>query len=96
MLLFLFFTTTNALRVAPLRQKPKTVNTKITGGTFSGNNADFGGFLYNKGGGIVSCTGGLVEGNHAVDGGGVYVVENATLDWACDLTGNTALTGPGM
>lgn len=73
-----------------------TVNTKITGGTFSANEADFGGFLYNRGVGVVSCTGGSVEGNQAVDGGGVYIVKNATLDWACDLKENTALSGPAM
>lgn len=71
-------------------------NTKITGGTFSGNRADFGGFLYNRGAGDVSCVGGSVEGNQAVDGGGVYILENATLDWACGLSGNTALSGPAL
>jgi len=26
----------------------------------------------------------------------VYVVENATLDWSCDLVENSALSGPAM
>lgn len=69
---------------------------KITGGAFLSNTADFGGFLYKKGTGSVSCAGASAEGNQAVDGGGVYAVENATLHWECDLVENSALSGPGM
>jgi len=69
---------------------------KITGGAFFSNNADFGGFLYKKGAGSVSCTGASAERNQAVDGGGVYAVENATLSWSCDLVGNSALSGPAV
>ncbi len=69
---------------------------KITGGAFLSNKADFGGFLYKKGVGSVSCAGASAEGNQAVDGGGVYAVENATLHWECDMVDNSALSGPAM
>ena len=86
-----------AYRTTANKQKHPTLEkNKVTGGEFLGNKADFGGFLYNTGPGSVTCAGALVGRNRAVDGGGVYVVENATLDWACDLVQNSALSGPAM
>lgn len=69
---------------------------KITGGTFCGNKADYGGFLYTEGGGTASCKEGSAKNNSAVDGGGVYAVDNATVEWECDLFSNSAMSGPGM
>lgn len=46
--------------------------------------------------GFTSCMGATVEGSTAVDGGGVYAVKGATVEWACDLSRNSALSGPGM
>lgn len=69
---------------------------QITGGTFSSNTADFGGFLYKEGKGTASCVGASIQDNKGVDGGAIYADEDATLDWACDLKGNFALAGPAM
>ncbi|CAM9772969.1 unnamed protein product, partial [Ectocarpus sp. 12 AP-2014] len=68
----------------------------ITQGTFTNNKADFGGFLYKEGPGDASCTGASVEGHRGVDGGAVYAVEGAKLEWGCDLVNNSALAGPAM
>lgn len=69
---------------------------KITGGTFYGNKADYGGFLYTDGEGTTSCKGASVEESNAVDGGGVYAVDGAMVDWECNLLSNSALSGPAM
>lgn len=45
--------------------------------------------------GTVTCTGASIRGNRAVDGGGAYV-DHGTLNWACDLVKNSALSGPAM
>lgn len=69
---------------------------QITGGQFSLNEADFGGFLYKEGDGTATCEGATIRLNQGVDGGAIYAVEDAVLDWACDLIGNSALAGPAM
>ena len=69
---------------------------QITGGNFSKNQADFGGFLYKEGEGNASCEGASILNHTGVDGGAIYVVEDAVLDWACDLEENIALAGPAM
>ncbi|CAM9293851.1 unnamed protein product, partial [Laminaria digitata] len=71
-------------------------NIQITGGNFRSNKADFGGFLYKKGEGTASCEGASILGHEGVDGGAIYAVEDAVLDWACDLVDNKALAGPAM
>lgn len=71
-------------------------NRQITGGSFFANSADWGGVLHKEGAGNVSCSGASVVGNKAVDGGGAYVVANATVEWACELGANSALSGPAM
>ncbi|CBJ26637.1 adhesin-like protein [Ectocarpus siliculosus] len=68
----------------------------ITQGTFTNNEADFGGFLYKEGPGNASCTGASVVGHRGVDGGAVYAVEGAKLEWGCDLVNNSALAGPAI
>lgn len=68
----------------------------MTGGNFTGNEADFGGFLYKEGAGKVSCDNALIEKNKGVDGGAIYAINSATLEWDCDLRGNSALSGPAM
>ena len=69
---------------------------KITGGTFTENKADFGGFLYVEGDGTSSCMGASVVRHSGVDGGAIYAVDGAFLEWACDLVENKALVGPAM
>lgn len=69
---------------------------QITGGNFTDNEADFGGFLYKEGPGNTSCTGASILGHTGVDGGAIYAVDKAVLDWACDLGNNLALAGPAM
>lgn len=69
---------------------------QITGGTFTNNAADFGGFLYTAGDGLSSCKGSSVVDNNAVEGGAIYAVEDAVVDWACHLVNNRALSGPAM
>lgn len=73
-----------------------TETRQITGGNFTGNVADFGGFLYKEGAGNTSCTGASVEKHQGVDGGAIYAVDGATLEWECDLVENVALSGPAM
>ena len=69
---------------------------QITGGNFSKNEADFGGFMYKEGKGNASCEGASILEHNGVDGGAIYAVEDAKLEWACDLGENTALAGPAM
>lgn len=69
---------------------------QITGGNFSSNEADFGGFLYKEGEGNATCVGASIVKSKGVDGGAIYAVDDAVLDWACHLIGNTALAGPAM
>ena len=52
--------------------------------------------MYVEGDGNTSCIGTTVEKNSAVDGGAIYAVDDAVLDWACALIGNEAITGPAM
>lgn len=68
----------------------------MEGGNFIYNKADFGGFLYKKGAGQTRCSGTSIEMHSALDGGAIYALHNATLDWECDLLRNTALAGPAM
>ncbi|CAB1103374.1 unnamed protein product [Ectocarpus sp. CCAP 1310/34] len=65
-------------------------------GTFTNNEADFGGFLYKEVPGNASCTGASVARHRGVDGGAVYAVEGAKLEWGCHLVNNSALAGPAM
>lgn len=69
---------------------------QITGGNFTDNEADFGGFLYKRGEGTASCSGAYIARNSALDGGALYVSDDATLDWQCDLNMNSALSGAAM
>ena len=69
---------------------------QITGGIFTDNTADYGGFLYNNGKGTASCTNASILRHEGVDGGAIYAVDGATLEWACDLGENSALAGPAM
>ena len=52
--------------------------------------------MFARGGGTMSCKGATVEGSSAVDGGGLYIISGATMEWECDLISNSALSGPGM
>ena len=72
------------------------VGFQITGGIFTENEADFGGFLYAQGEGKTSCNGSSVERHSGVDGGAIYAVDGAVLDWACHLKDNKAFMGPAM
>lgn len=72
------------------------LSSQITGGEFTDNEADFGGFLYKEGAGNTSCQGASVLRHKGVDGGAIYIVEDAILDWECDLGENSALAGPAM
>ena len=69
---------------------------QITGGIFTENEADFGGFLYAQGEGKTSCSGSSVERHSGVDGGAIYAVDEVVLDWACHLKDNKAFMGPAM
>lgn len=68
----------------------------MEGGYFTDNEADFGGFLYKKGTGNTRCSGTSIEMHKALDGGAIYALDDADLDWECDLLRNTALAGPAM
>ena len=37
-----------------------------------------------------------MEKHRGVDGGAIYAVEDAVVDWACHLIDNEALSGPAM
>ena len=52
--------------------------------------------MYKEGEGNASCEGASILNHTGVDGGAIYVVEDAVLDWACDLEENIALAGPAM
>lgn len=69
---------------------------QISGGVFARNKADYGGFLYKVGVGNTICSNATIEGNVGVDGGAIYAVDGAIVDWECDLVENTALTAPAM
>ncbi|CAM9587167.1 unnamed protein product [Ectocarpus fasciculatus] len=69
---------------------------EITGGTFTANTADFGGFLYKAGEGTAACSGATVLRHVGVDGGAIYAVDGANLEWECHLRGNSALIGPAI
>lgn len=69
---------------------------QIKGGVFAHNKADFGGFLYKKGVGDTSCSGAVIEQHTGVDGGAIYALDDAKLEWECDLLKNTAVAGPAM
>lgn len=69
---------------------------QISGGSFTSNKADFGGFVYKEGKGNTSCDGASIDGHKGVDGGAIYAVDGATLDWKCNLKGNLAVSGPAM
>ncbi|CAM9163289.1 unnamed protein product, partial [Laminaria digitata] len=58
---------------------------QITGGTFTDNKADYGGFLYKEGAGETSCTNASILQHQGVDGGAIHAVDDAVLDWACDI-----------
>ncbi|CAB1104673.1 unnamed protein product [Ectocarpus sp. CCAP 1310/34] len=69
---------------------------EITGGTFISNKADFGGFLYKAGEGNAACSGATVLQHEGVDGGAIYAVDGANLEWECHLRENSALIGPAI
>lgn len=69
---------------------------QITGGVFSHNVADNGGFLYIQADGNTTCKGASVERNAAVNGGAIYAVNGAVIECECHLIGNMALSGPAM
>ncbi|CAM9130909.1 unnamed protein product [Laminaria digitata] len=69
---------------------------KITGGNFTNNKADFGGFLYKEGAGETSCSGASILAHEAVDGGAIYAVDDATVHWACDIRDTSAISGPAI
>lgn len=69
---------------------------QITGGDFVENSADFGGFLFKEGSGNTSCSGASIERNIGVDGGGIYALDGASIDWQCDMESNYALSGCAM
>lgn len=69
---------------------------QISGGNFTRNEADYGGFLYKEGSGSTVCSNATITEHMGVDGGAVYALANAVVDWECDLVNNTALTGPAM
>ena len=52
--------------------------------------------MYKEGDGNASCEGASILEHEGVDGGAIYAVDDAELDWACDLEGNSALAGPAM
>lgn len=72
------------------------VSLQITGGYFQRNAADSGGFLFKEGSGNASCSGALISENVAADGGALYAIDDATLEWQCDLRTNYAVTGSSM
>lgn len=69
---------------------------QISGGNFTENEADLGGFLSKAGRGITSCKGASVVRHKGVDGGAIYAIDGATLEWECDLKHSSALVGPAM
>lgn len=69
---------------------------QITGGNFTGNMADDGGFLYKEGAGKASCSGASVVRSKGVDGGALCAVDGASLEWECNLVANSALSGSAM
>lgn len=52
--------------------------------------------MFKDGDGSTSCSGASVERHTGVDGGAVYIVDDAVIEWECDLVGNSALSGPAM
>lgn len=69
---------------------------QITGGNFSGNKADFGGFMYRTGQGDTSCEGTSILAHESVDGGAIYAIDGATVHWACDIRDNSAISAAAM
>lgn len=69
---------------------------QITGGNFTNNVADYGGFLYKEGEGETSCEGASILRHRGVDGGAIHAVDGAALDWACHIGENYALSGTAM
>ena len=69
---------------------------QITGGNFSNNKADFGGFLYREGTGNTSCEGASILQHDAVDGGAIYAIDDATVNWACDIRENSVISASAM
>ena len=69
---------------------------QITGGNFTLNKADFGGFLHKEGDGNASCEGAFILKHEGVHGGAIYAVDDAELEWACDLERNSAFSGSAM
>ncbi|CBJ33129.1 asn/thr-rich large protein family protein [Ectocarpus siliculosus] len=69
---------------------------EITGGNFISNKADFGGFLYKAGEGNATCSGATVLQHEGIDGGAIYAIDGANLEWACHIRENSALIGPAI
>lgn len=69
---------------------------KVTGGNFTANLADFGGFLYKDGAGLATCTAASITDHQGVNGGAIYAVGEAEIEWECDVGRSHALSGPAM
>lgn len=52
--------------------------------------------MYKEGAGDTSCIGASILQNEAVDGGAMYLVNDATVDWTCDIEDNSAISGGAM
>lgn len=52
--------------------------------------------MHKEGDGIASCEGASILRHTGKDGGTIYAIEGAVLDWRCDLQENVGLAGPTM
>lgn len=52
--------------------------------------------MKHEGPGHASCSGAIMENNSGLDGGVVYIMSDASLDWQCDMINNYALVGGAM
>ena len=72
----------------------------VNGCTFTGNNADYGGAIYNNGGTINSVSDCTFTGNTVISGGGDggAILNVGTINSlnGCTFTGNTAVNGGGV
>ena len=75
---------------------PGLVRYQINGGDYTKNKAAYGGFLYNKGRGNVSCMGASIRQHTSLEGGAIYAVDAANITWACDIVNNSAISGTAM
>lgn len=52
--------------------------------------------MFKENDGPTSCADAYISYNEALNGGVIYATEEAVIDWKCDMTNNSALSGSAM